>query len=254
MYIQRLSWAGLQVTVGATSVFIDPIGTTVANNLGQPDVPLAAQVPSRFALLTHAHPDHYDPVALQAILGNQGRVITHQSITGLVAKPGLHVQGVQLYEPVLLEWQTAELVATAVPAVDGWGVSQVSWIVEGDGARIIHCGDTLWHGHWWDIARQYGPFDMAFLPINGVIYTRGRFIGSDIPATLTPEQAATAAHLLGAKVVCPIHYGRINDPQHYVETPDAEARFLAAVAQRKGTVRLLAPGEKLEIGTTVDKR
>jgi hypothetical protein len=111
--IQRLSWAGIQVTVGAASLFIDPIGTTVANSLGQPDIPLLARTPSRHALLTHAHTDHYDPVALQAILGEQGHVICHQSIAGLVAQSGLHIQGVQLYEPVVLEWLSGDFVATA---------------------------------------------------------------------------------------------------------------------------------------------
>jgi L-ascorbate metabolism protein UlaG (beta-lactamase superfamily) len=80
-----------------------------------------------------------------------------------------------------------------------------------------------------------------------VRYSRGRFTGSDIPATLSPEQAATAAHILSARQVCPIHYGRDNDPEHYRETPDAERRFLAVVAERGGTVRLLAPGETLII-------
>lgn len=248
MQIQRLSWAGIQVSAGATSIFIDPIGSAVAAELGQPHVPLVPHAPVRFALLTHAHTDHYDPLVLQTVLGEQGRVLCDQAIAGLVSHHDLRVQGVQLYEPVVLDWLSGDLAVTAVPAADGWGDPQVSWIVDADGVRIIHCGDTLWHGHWWTIARQYGPFDVAFVPINGVRFRGGRFTGSDVPATLTPEQAATAAHVLGAQLVCPIHYGRVNDPEHYVEEPDAQRRFLTAVAQRGGTARVLAPGEHLRLG------
>ena len=60
---------------------------------------------------------------------------------------------------------------TPVASLDWRGTDsdQVAWVVEGAGARIIHCGDTMWHGNWWQIARDHGPFDVAFLPVNGVI-------------------------------------------------------------------------------------
>lgn len=42
-----------------------------------------------------------------------------------------------------------------------WG----GWIVEGEGLRIIHTGDTGYSPDFKDIGQRLGPFDMAFIPI-----------------------------------------------------------------------------------------
>ena len=52
-------------------------------------------------------------------------------------------------------WETEEIgpfTITAVPAVDGFGDPQVSWVIAAAGRRILHAGDTLFHGSWWLIA------------------------------------------------------------------------------------------------------
>lgn len=246
MRIQRLPWAGLKIEVGSTTLFVDAIERASSYidgaELARQRVPLTANTPDVHALITHAHRDHYDPVALRAVLGEQGNVICHHSVVGAALYKDVRVRGVDLYEPLLLNALSAEVTVTAVPASDGFGEPQISWIIDGAGRRIIHCGDTIWHGHWWNIARSYAPFDLAFLPINGVLYNRGRYTGSRIPATMTPEQATTAGYLLRAKRVCPIHYGLFHDPLHYAEFPNAEATFLEAAHQQGIQTALLQPG------------
>jgi len=37
------------------------------------------------------------------------------------------------------------------------------------GKRILHAGDTLWHGYWWRTAEEHWPVDIALLPINVVL-------------------------------------------------------------------------------------
>jgi len=68
----------------------------------------------------------------------------------------------------------------ALPASDGLGSPQVSWLIEADGKRVIHCGDTLRHGAWWDV----------------------------VPAVMTAEQAVEAARALQARLLVPIHGSR----------------------------------------------
>jgi L-ascorbate metabolism protein UlaG (beta-lactamase superfamily) len=155
------------------------------------------------------------------------------------AAAGFRVRSAPLYEPVLLN----DFTATAVPAVDGYGDPQVSWIVSGGGRRVIHCGDTLWHGSWWHIGRQFGPFDAAFLPINGARFGWRKPV-SDVHAVLTPEQAVAAAVVLGARLLVPIHYG-VAPSEDYQEVPDAEALLLAAARKRKVNVEVARPGEWL---------
>jgi L-ascorbate metabolism protein UlaG (beta-lactamase superfamily) len=84
----------------------------------------------------------------------------------------------------------------------------------------------MWHGNWWQIARDHGPFDLAFLPVNGVV---ARFEGYEVnvPVTLTPEQAVEAAHALNASAACAIHYELFNNPLTYMSSstsPNASAR------------------------------
>jgi L-ascorbate metabolism protein UlaG (beta-lactamase superfamily) len=134
-----------------------------------------------------------------------------------------------------------DVTVTAVPAVDGFGDPQVSWVIEGGGKKIIHCGDSLWHGHWWRIRRKHGPFDAAFLCINGVVMTYPGLEPSGLPADMTAEQAAAAGKLLEAGIVCPIHYGTFNAPQ-YSEAADVEQTFLAAARRYGVAVQIVPPG------------
>ena len=134
-----------------------------------------------------------------------------------------------------------DFTATAVPAVDGYGDPQVSWVVSAGGRRIIHCGDTLWHGAWWQIGRQYGPFDAAFLPINGARFGWRKPV-SDIPAVLTPEQAVAAAQVLGARLIVPIHYGVVG-AEGYAETAHPEEELREAARRRHQDVEIVHPGD-----------
>lgn len=243
MRIQRLSWAGIKIEAGETTLFVDAIENAPNWNTGEdPVIKIAAETPSRHAAITHTHSDHFDPTTLESVLGEQGSLICPKSGVDSLTGKTLQVRGVELYEPIFLDWLNADIMAVSVPASDGWGDPQVSWIIDAEGRRIIHCGDTIWHGHWWNIARQYGPFDLAFMPINSVTYDRGRFSGSQVPATLTPEQAVTAGQILGAKRICPIHFG-MHDPGHYVEFPDAKNAFLKIARERGAATLLLKPGE-----------
>jgi L-ascorbate metabolism protein UlaG (beta-lactamase superfamily) len=64
---------------------------------------------------------------------------------------------------------------------------------------------------------------------------------SSIPADMTAEQAAAAGKLLGARTVCPIHYGTFNAAQ-YSEAPNAKQTFLAASRERDLSVQIVLPG------------
>ncbi len=192
----------------------------------------------RFVLITHRHPDHADPVAIQEALGTNGTLV--YAGAGVPNVPGVRTRACALYEPQIL----GDFTVTAVPAADGYGDPQVSWIVSAAGRRIIHCGDTLWHGFWWQIGRQYGPFDAAFLPINGARF-RWRQPASEIPAVLTPEQAVAAAVILGARTLVPIHFG-IEGAEGYLEVEQPVEALRAAAARRDIKVSMLDPGEWLD--------
>ena len=242
--VQRLSWAGLRVELGATVLVIDPqlvfarkpeIGSDAAY-LG---APAAAQ---RFAAITHTHGNHFDPDALRLAVGAGGTVACHTAAAPEVAAAGFRPLPLALDEGASLSgFEADDLYVVPVPAADGWGDAQVSWVVLGGGRRLFHGGDTIWHGRFRHLGRQYGPFDAAFLPINGVRQP-GR-IDPPLEArhTLGPEEAVDAAVALRARQLVPIHHGRKPSPA-YVETEDNLAAAVAAGARRGLAVQVVPRG------------
>jgi L-ascorbate metabolism protein UlaG (beta-lactamase superfamily) len=65
-------------------------------------------------------------------------------------------------------------------------------------------------------------------------------------ASLTPEQAAAAADILRARILCPTHYGD-NSPPSCVEADDAEKRVVQACRTRGVRVEVIAPGQWLTL-------
>jgi L-ascorbate metabolism protein UlaG (beta-lactamase superfamily) len=234
--IQKLGWAGIKLEVGQTTVFVDARSDAVA--------PLVAGTANRYALITHHHGDHYDAQALKSVFNDRSFLVCHREVAPWLNAQGLYVQTVRTYEPVFLSRATGDIVAIAVPAADGFGHPQFSWVIDGGGKRIIHCGDTMWHGHWWDIARAFGPFDLAFLPINGFRQVSGRYRDTGVPMGLTPEQAVAAAKVLRARLICPIHYG---DPgQDYFEVAEPEGSFVKAATKAGIGYKLVRTNEWID--------
>lgn len=236
--IERLTWAGVKLVSGDTTVLIDAVGTDLWDGEAPEGlVPVTTQTSRTYALMTHAHNDHFDVETLKQVLGSRGYVICHESLATYVASRGLQVISAKMYEPVF----RGGFIFTAVPAEDGFGSHQVSWIVAHGQQKLLHAGDTLWHGQWENIGRQYGPFDIVFMPINGAQV--GRQASVETPAVQTPLQAVDAAALLRTDLLVPIHFG-LNDPPNYVEVDEPLKTLQQIAGRRDQPVRHLVPGEK----------
>jgi L-ascorbate metabolism protein UlaG (beta-lactamase superfamily) len=232
--IKRLTWAGVELVSGETTVFIDPIGTDLWDGKAPEGfVRPRVETRRRYALITHAHNDHFDARGLKKLLGENGYVICHESIAAYVASRGLKVIPAQLYHPI----SRGGFWFVPVPASDGFGDPQVSWVVIKGDKRMFHGGDTLWHGNFTAIGATYGPFDIAFLPINGP-----RVGGAQSPAAMTPLQAIDAAKYLRARKMAPIHFGLGKTPG-YVEVEHPVRTLLEIGAARGQQVVHLKPGD-----------
>ena len=120
----------------------------------------------------------------------------------------------------------------------------MSWLLEADGKRVLHLGDTMWHGWWWRIRARYGPPDVLLAPINGARLTfPHRQPASPLPGVMEPEQAALAAELLHADRLVPIHYGAYALPGIYEPVGDPLER-LAAATDRTTPMKL---GDTVEL-------
>jgi L-ascorbate metabolism protein UlaG (beta-lactamase superfamily) len=244
--IRWLGWAGVEIEAQGDRVVVDPLqdAAAVFGWLGEHAraMPLPELVPAQphaiAGLLTHLHRDHADTAALATALdvgatvyepvdyGGEGR----ERLAVVQADHELTAAGLAR-QPAAV-WTSTRVGAftlTALPAVDGTGDPQVSWLVEADGKRVLHLGDTMWHGWWWRIGERYGPPDVVLAPINGPRLTfPHRQPASSLPGAMEPEQAALAAELLQADRLVPIHYGAYDLPGIYEPVPDPLERLTAA--------------------------
>jgi L-ascorbate metabolism protein UlaG (beta-lactamase superfamily) len=251
MIVRRLTWAGLELQTPDATAVVDLLGgrPELSQWAGDPAeellAPAAAPGTVAAAAVTHLHSDHFDVEALKRALAPGAPVLCPTAAAAQVREAGFDTRGVEHWETVT----AAGLEFTAVPAVDGFGSPQVSWVISDGETRLIHCGDTLWHGYWWEIAERGGPFVLAFLPINAAIaeFDYLQPPSSGLPAVLTPEQAAAAGQVLGAREVAPIHYGTFHKPPTYIAYPNAEAAFVVACLRRGVSTRLLQAGDTVDL-------
>lgn len=260
MEIRWLGWAGVELEhEGATVVIdplVDPAGVFAGLGDAAKDVELPELTPAApgaaGGLVSHLHRDHADAGALASALA-PGAAVHHPTSAGEtnlalaqseheLDAAGLPCRSVDTWESVTL----GPFTCTALPAVDGLGDPQVSWLVEANGTRVLHLGDTVFHGAWWQMARRAGPFDVVFAPVNGaVIDIPHQQPPSPLPASMEPEQAALAGKLLGAATVVPMHYGGFALEPFYRPIADARERFERAARDGGYRAAALSPGEAL---------
>ncbi|GAA2687256.1 MULTISPECIES: MBL fold metallo-hydrolase [Actinosynnema] len=258
MRARRLGWAGVELEAAGGRLLIDHVRdlSPLFTGWTSTDGLIAPAGEATAALVTHLHRDHTDAAALAAALRDRAPVLRPapghgddvDNATTLLAERELRHH--DLATRIADTWSEHDLGpfrVTAIPAVDGLGDPQLNWVVEADGQRVFHGGDTMFHGHWWLVARRFAPFDAAFLPANGAVVDAPHLRPpSPFPAALDPRQAATAADILGARHAVPVHY----EPEQpdkvpgYAEVLDPEREFREHAGER---ARVLPVGEWLDL-------
>ena len=250
MKITRLSWAGLMIESPTTTLYIDPL-QNVANMepfLGTPKFPIFAIPVSKtekaHALITHIHQDHFDQPFLKELLVNDGELWGPEPVYTEALKINLKSNIAKLHETFTI----GDFTITAVPAVDWIGDEQISYVISDGKHTILHGGDTNWHGYWWQIAKKYGPFDAAFLPVNGVVGAVPQVVPAiEMFGTMTPAQAVSATRILGSKQLIPMHYAQFFNPPLYTQFPDIENALDNAGKDQEINIRRLKDGEILAL-------
>lgn len=261
MRVRWLGWAGVEVEADGARVVIDPLqdaGAVFAwlgdraDGLPRPEV-VAPRPGALAGLVTHLHRDHADAAALAAALSPGGAVYEpHGYGGGRAEQLGLtqadgELTAAGLERRPVAPWTSVALgpfTVTALPAVDGTGDPQVSWLVAAGERRVLHLGDTMFHGWWWRLRERFGAPSVVLAPVNGARLTfPHRRPASPLPAVMDPEQAALAAELLDAGQLVPIHYGGYAVPGFYEPVPDAVERLRA----RSDRVTVLGLGETLDL-------
>ncbi len=110
----------------------------------------------------------------------------------------------------------------------------LQYIIEGNGLRIYHAGDTLRYEGLLPRLQAFGPLDAAILPINGRDGARYR---RNCIGNMTFQEAADLAGELRPRLVIPGHLDLFADNPG---DPDAFMNYLDA--KYEGRVPCVSPG------------
>lgn len=177
--IEKIAWLGhdgFRIDAG-TRIYIDPFE-------------LQGGEAADLLLVTHAHYDHCSVGDIEKIQGERTVIVTERDsaakLTGdvRVVKPG---DALSVGEVRIEAVPAYNIDKSFHPKGNGW----LGFIVEVDGIRIYHAGDT-------DFIPEMSAIrtDIALLPVSGTY-------------VMTAEEAAEAAKAIRPKVAIPMHYGAI---------------------------------------------
>jgi L-ascorbate metabolism protein UlaG (beta-lactamase superfamily) len=179
-----VTWVGhatMLVRLAGRNILFDPIFSERASPVGfagpRRIVPLPIDIPDLpridVVLISHNHYDHLDAesvMRLAAMPQGSPRFLVPLGLKDWFATLG--IARVDEYD----WWQDTrdgDLRITFVP-VQHWSKRRLDdanqtlwggWVVEGEGLRLVHTGDTGYSKDFRDIGERLGPFDMAFIPI-----------------------------------------------------------------------------------------
>jgi L-ascorbate metabolism protein UlaG (beta-lactamase superfamily) len=185
--IENIHWLGHDSfrLDGSSTVYIDPWKLA------------AGAAPADLILVTHDHFDHLSP-------GDIDRVATSRTVLIGPASVTSQVEGVATV--TLSAGETTVVGGVTVTAVPAYNIDKfrrpgelyhppaaggLGFIVELDGRRIYHAGDTDAIPEMRDVR-----CDVALLPVSGTY-------------VMTAEEAAEACRTISAAAVVPMHFGDI---------------------------------------------
>jgi L-ascorbate metabolism protein UlaG (beta-lactamase superfamily) len=160
-------------------------------------------------LVTHEHLDHLDTASLPRIAERSPGlvVVAPEPLRDQVGK--VRFEGVRPGDVVAVPGAEVAVVPAvhALHVADGYSAGGdpprfVGYVLECDGVRIYHAGDTIATDEVVETLAPMG-IDVALLPVNGRTYFRER---QDLAGNLDVKDAVALAAHIGASVLVPCHW------------------------------------------------
>jgi L-ascorbate metabolism protein UlaG (beta-lactamase superfamily) len=207
-----LTWIGhasYLVQLGGRSILLDPVFSerlALLRRNAPPGLARADLPKIDLVCVTHNHRDHMDAPSLRRV-GDEAVYVVPRGLGRWFAQAGFS-------RVVELEWwEQREIEGVAVRFVPSqhwskrglfddnaslWG----GYVLEREGVRVYHSGDTAYFGGFAEIAARCGPIDAAMLPIGA--YEPRWFMKSQ---HINPAEAVQAFEDLGARRFFAMHWG-----------------------------------------------
>jgi len=244
-----VTWIGhatVLLRLAGRTVLFDPIFSERASPLPfagpRRVVPLPIALdelpPVDVVVISHNHYDHLDEPTVLRLAQRPGggpRFLVPLGLREWFATLG--IERVDEFD----WWQRADvgpLAFTFVP-VQHWSRRRLDdtnrtlwggWVVEGEGRRLIHAGDTGYSRDFRDIGERLGPFDLAFIPI-GAYAPRWfmQVMHADVGEAVQIREDLRARRAIG------IHWGTFSSLAD--EPLDEPPRLLAREREARGLAR-----------------
>jgi L-ascorbate metabolism protein UlaG (beta-lactamase superfamily) len=246
-----LTWIGhasYLVQLGGRSILTDPVLSprivTLARHV-PPGLDWSALPRVTAVTVSHNHMDHMDAPTLRR-LGPDVTYLVPSGLAGWFRRAGLtrvvelawwdaaEVDGVRFTFVPAHHWSRRGLFDTNASL---WG----GFVMEADGLRVYHAGDTALFDGFAEIGARVGPIDAALLPIGA--YEPRWFMQSQ---HMNPQDAVAAFTALGARRFVAMHWGTFKLTDEALDEPPRVLRAEWA-ARNLPDARLAVPaiGETL---------
>ena len=225
--ITWLGQMGFIIKSKTTTICIDYFATPMADRLVAPPIDAEKLTGIDAFLGTHDHLDHIDHDAWKvwAKVNPAARFLCPRAVKENVLADGVPEErliGLNDGESVKIGDVTVTAIAAAHEFFDKDTASglypYLQYIVEADGVRIHHAGDTVRYEGMLGKVLSRGPVDVELLPINGRDSKRYK---ADCIGNMTYQEAADFAGEAGTRIVVPGHWDMFAmnsaDPQEFAE-------------------------------------
>jgi L-ascorbate metabolism protein UlaG (beta-lactamase superfamily) len=221
MEITWLGWSSFKVKTSGKTIYIDPV--------------MNADEKADMVLISHGHSDHTNLDILSKIRKPGTVVLTSLQNQSTVKGKGLDPGESYSMDPIRVQAvQAYNITRMRSPGnpfhPKGFGLG---WIVESEGKRIYHTGDTDLNPEM----ENMGPIDGMLTPISGIY-------------VMDVDEAVKAVKIIRPKRVIPMHYGIIDamdgeERTHYelIADPHDFANKLKGISE----VTVLKQGETISL-------
>ncbi len=226
-----LGQMGLMVKIGKTVVCMEYFATPGYGRQTEPPIPTDGVRGVDAFLGTHDHLDHIDHEAWRtwAVTNPEAKFVFPRAHSVKLSEDGINGGrgiGINAGESVSIGDITIHAVAAAHEFLDMDPDTRLypylQYIIEGNGVRIHHAGDTVRYEGMLHEIRQYGKLDAELLPING---RDGKRYRNDCIGNMTFQEAADFAGETETSLVIPGHWDMFSENS---EDPDKFADYLDA--------------------------
>ena len=212
-----LGQMGLIIKMGETTICIDYYATPSADRLVAPPIPADEMTGIDAFLGTHDHLDHIDHEAWKIWAKNcpEAKFIFPKPFRDEIISDGVNPEnamGINEGESIQLGDVTIRAIAASHEFLDkdektGF-YPYLQYIIEGNGLRIHHAGDTVRYEGMMPKLGNFGHIDMELLPINGRDAEKYR---RNCIGNMTFQEAADLAGEVKPGLVIPGHFDMFSD-------------------------------------------